>query len=451
MATSKPTASLPTELISEKSFYTLGGASAGVLLTCWAINYVAVDVSWLNYKTYRLIGVLLSEAFAVYIMYKTKKKDSMKWLFAFLNGLLIFVNASGLNVMTSSYIFSTADSTANTALRYQQQYPGAGSIQLAGIFPLPRMISWWPDEKLIAKNQELVEKTKTLDSANTELKTQLKNTDDVRTGTFLRQKDSLQLEINSLTEQLNGKQKQIDDLILSAQGSTNTLQQKLTECIKERDKKNDALISCQTSNRNLTIKNQDLQSKLNDCNDELSKSNGDKDQLSNRVNDLTQQLSASRSNQQSTLTDLQTKLNNCNNELSKCNREKNSLNSRINELTQQLATNSGNQTSLADLQAKLTDCNNELSKCNREKNSLNSRINELAQQLTANSGAQQSTLTDLLKQVCQKTQSVSRRLSTVGITASQDDQLRQQGFYKEMNWAGFCKAFNSWLNPVIIK
>jgi chromosome segregation ATPase len=354
--------------------------------------------------------------------------------------------------MTSSYIFNRADSTAKTALKYQQQYPDAGSIQVAGIFPLPRMISWWPDEKLISQNQELVEKNKTLESENSQMVIQLKNSEDEKTGAWQRQKDSLQLVINSLSEQLTGKQKQIDDLISSAQGSTNELQQKLADCIKERDKKNDALISCQASNKNLTNNNQDLQSKLNNCNAELSACNSEKNSLSNQVTDLNKQLTGNKATLQSTLTDLQTRLNNCTADLSKCNSTNSALTSQINELNRQLIACKGNQQTTTDLQTKLNNCSAELSKCNSDKNSLTTQINELNRQLAANRGTTQASLTDLLRQVCEMSKvTVTRRLSTVATKPSQDDLLRQQGFYKDVNWNAFCQAFNGWLNPVIIK
>jgi hypothetical protein len=360
MADDKPTGSLPTELISEKTFYTLGGASAAVLLTCWAINYVAVDVSWLNYKAYRLLGIILSEVFAIVIMYKTRKKSSMKWLFAFLNGLLIFVNASGLNIMTSSYIFNPKDTTANRSVLYRQQHPDAASHQLAGIFPLPRMINWWPDEKLIKQNEELIKKNNILDSVNYELKSLVRSSGDEKTAMFIRQGDSLQSIINSLTQQSNDKQKQIDQLVSSSQGSSNELQKQLADCIKTGDEKNRDLASCQASNAKLISDNRQLQAKLNSCTSELAK----------------------------------------------CNNEKGSLSNEIKELNQRLA----------------------------------------------NAGNKQTTLTELLRQVCEKNkQSINSRLSRIRNTTTKDDSLRQQPFYKNVNWNAFCQSFTAWYNPVIIK
>src|SRR6185503_4460817 len=196
MANDRTAISLPTELINEKTFYTLGGASAGVWLTCWAINYVAVDVSWLNYKTYRLIAIMLSEGLAIYIMYKTKKKESMKWLFAFLNGLLIFINASGLNTMTASYIFNPADADTVKGKADEAHLRLNDQMAKAAIFPLPRMMSWWPDEKLVNDFKEVKKENTALATENHELKNVIA-AGDQGSKVLLSKNDSLQLVINS--------------------------------------------------------------------------------------------------------------------------------------------------------------------------------------------------------------------------------------------------------------
>ncbi len=277
MADNTPAGTLPTELISEKTFYTLGGASAAVLLTCWAINYVTVDVSWLNYKSYRLIGIILSEAAAIIIMYKTRKKDSMKWLFAFLNGLLIFVNASGLNIMTSSYIFNEAETATkkdSSAYRHFQN----DRVLEAAIIPLPRMVSWWPDEKLVAgyqelrqENSKLASENGKLASENAELRTIL-DTENQGAKNLLGQKDSLVLVINSMQTTIDEKQRQVDQLTATIKGGNDKLSNQLAECLKDRDKKNDALLKCQLSINQLNatidgLKNdiRSLKSQLKNC------------------------------------------------------------------------------------------------------------------------------------------------------------------------------------------
>ncbi len=257
MADERSAINLPTELISEKTFYTLGGASAGVWLTCWAINYVAVDVSWLNYKTYRLIAILLSEALAIYIMYKTKKKESMKWLFAFLNGLLIFVNASGLNTMTASYIFTPTDTTtAKTAGDVYRQFQN-NSVMKADIFPLPRMVSWWPDEELVEEYETVKQENAALAKENQELKTVVAGGDE-GSKVLLSKNDSLQLVITSMQTTIDDRQKQIDQLTETIRSGSDGFSRELAACMAERDGINDQLRSCQLSVNQLNAVISDL-------------------------------------------------------------------------------------------------------------------------------------------------------------------------------------------------
>ena len=249
MADDRTAINLPTELINEKTFYTLGGASAGVWLTCWAINYVAVDVSWLNYKTYRLIAILLSEGLAIYIMYKTKKKASMKWLFAFLNGLLIFINASGLNTMTASYIFNPTDTTAKNAGDAYRQIKNNG-VMKAAIFPLPRMVSWWPDEELVEEYEVIKKENLTLATENREIKNVLA-AGDQGSRLLLSKNDSLQLVINSMHTTIDDRQKQIDQLTETIRSGSDDFSKRLAECIEERDRINNMLRTCQLSESQL--------------------------------------------------------------------------------------------------------------------------------------------------------------------------------------------------------
>ncbi len=272
---------MPTELISEKTFYTLGGASAGVLLICWVVNYVAVDVSWLNYKMYRLIGLVLSEGFAILIMLKKKEHTSMKWLFAILNGFLIFVNASGLNVMTSSYIFNPKDSTkmGMTGYFHFQKFH-ADDIQQAGIFPLPRMINWWPDEKLIEKNNELGKINEILVAKNRELQMIIDapgaGAADVKRN-YITKIDSLNNVAQALGVRLAEKQNQLDEFTNKANTHGNDLQQQLSDCIRRRNSARDSLLSCLAALHERNDGDSKLSNALKTCNSEKQSLMKDRD------------------------------------------------------------------------------------------------------------------------------------------------------------------------------
>jgi DNA repair exonuclease SbcCD ATPase subunit len=383
MEKNKPSGTLPTELIDEKTFYTLGGASAGVLLVCWAINYIFVDVSWLNYKVYRLIGFIISEAFAVLILLQKKNKSFMKWVFAFLNGLLIFVNASGLNIMTSSYIFNPADTTKNNQSSFFHfQQCRAETNQQAGIFPLPRMISWWPDENLIAQNIKLAETNTKLRSENL----QLKSFSSVTPGKNLPF-TSLADSLNLLKSQNYNQQRQIRELEALLKNTGSELQQQLSTCIRERTVLSDSLryytqnfFSCQQSFRRLSEEYIQIQRAQADCD--------------NQINLLTRKLEA------------------CMKEKAPIQETNNALNNRIAELTR--------------------------------------RVNELENQ----AGVKETTLTELLKQICEQNSRIAPKSRPgTDYALSADSRLRQQDFYKSIDWVAFCRNFNNWnaSKDVIIK
>ncbi len=383
MSDNKPTVNLPGELIDEKTFYTLSGASAGVLLVCWAINYVTVDVSWLNYKSYRLIGLLLSEIFAIVIVLQKKDRKTVKWLFTFLNGLLIFVNASGLNIMTSSYIFNPSDTTHNKKSGYfPQEQLLKNTTRQAGIFSLPRMISWWPDEKLAEQNTLLVKQNNKLDSENYQLRLLLKDSTQqvrARVGESIQPSvpnlnDSL-LQVQAYLEsQLREKQKQIDSYAAMINKTGSDLEQKLAACQKEKnDLYRDSVqlyasryYACRQSNSNLA-----------------------------------ERYKAELEKQRSLLNE---QLRNCGNEKGDLQAANDRLKAEINVLDQKLKQCLGQK---PPVQPSLT-------------------------------------LTELMVQVCGKQN--TRTVTRPGTRVSDDILLRQQAFYTSMNWNAFCKNFNYWLS-----
>jgi len=402
MSDNKATGNLPTELIDEKTFYTLGGASAAVLLVCWAINYITVDVSWLNYKVYRLIGFFLSEAFAVIIVLQKKDRKTIKWLFAFLNGLLIFVNASGLNVMTSGYIFNPKDSTSidKTSYFHFQQFH-TDSYQQAGIFPLPRMISWWPDEKLIAQNALLEEKNSQLNNENYQLKAIHWGAVGSKTLPVTSQNDSLRL----LISQLAGKQKQIDELSAGMRNDGDKLQRQLSDCLMGRNALVDSLnyyrqklSSCQQSYGNLMERYNRLQKEQNGYADQIRL-------LKAQIDDCTKEKLV-----------FQNDLNECNNQL------------RL--IKRQLAACEKNKPPLQE-----------------NTDAFNNRINELTQrikELESQSGPNEITLVELFRQISEKNNMPVRPGLAVPNKLPDDNLLRNEDFYKAIDWPAFCKNFNTW-------
>jgi len=401
MGDDKITGKLPSQLIDENSFYTLGGASAAVLLVCWAINYVAADVSWLNYKTYRLLGLMFSEAFAIIIMLQGKNRKMIKWMFAFLNGLLIFVNASGLNVMTSSYIFNPVDSTSNKISYFHIQQFRSDPYQQAGVFPFSGMVNWWPDEKLISQNALLSEEKRKLNLENLQLKSMLPGFSNDNISGYTTPHDSMR----QLKAQIADKQKQIEEFTESIRNTGDKLQQQLSECFNEKNGLKDSLnlykqkfISCRQSS-GLLLEN-------------YNKLRREQNSYSEQINELKKQL-----------TD--------------CMNEKLAIQTGQNEWNNQIGL----------LKRQLSVCNNEKGSLQENNGSLNAKINELMQRISEIEGNKfnsEATLVELLFEISAKNSRTLKGRSFEPNELITDGLLKNEDFYKAIDWNSFYKNFNTW-------
>jgi len=394
MNTNKVSGSLPTELIDEKSFFTLGGASAAVLLICWAISYVFEGVSWLDYTIFRVFGFFISEVFAVIIIMQKKNRSTIQWLFAFLNGLLIFVNASGLNVMTSSTIFNPEEK------KVLYQFPKLPSepIQQASIIQLPGMVNWWPDENLIDKNIRLLELNHNLVAENVRLKDIQKKTGSDNYQNFSGKNDSISL----LKSQLADKQKHIEELSASIKNSGDKLRQQLTDCWTEKSGIEDSLKLVQQKFRLCEQTSVDLIEKYN--------------KLQNAQNSFTDQINSFKK------------------QLNDCINEKLALHENLGSCNNQLET----------LRRQLADCKNARPP-DRENTEVKTRIDELLQRikmLEAKKSIDEATLVELFKQIAIKNKMPVRVRSSAQLP--DDNLLVNEDFYKTVNWPVFCRNFNAW-------
>jgi DNA repair exonuclease SbcCD ATPase subunit len=279
--------------------------------------------------------------------------------------------------MTTSGIFNPKDSTnINSTSYFQFQQFRSDSYQQAGIFPLPRMVSWWPDEKLMAKNARLEEKNRQLNTENYKLKAIQRGTDGSQTLPVTSQNDSLRL----LILQLAGKQKQIDELLDGMRNDGDKLQQQLSEqlndCIKEKHIFQDNLDEC---NSQLRL----LKEQLSACREQLAMQK-DQAECINQVKLLTRQLNA-------------------------CTNEKAALQENVNEL-----------------KVRARD--------------MMQRIKELE----SLAGSDNATLVELFRQICAKNNMPVRVRTSVPNRLPDDNLLRNEDFYKAVDWPAFCKNFNTW-------
>ncbi len=313
MAAEPTPTKLPTELFDEKSFYTLGGASAGVLLSCWAINYVMPN---LPSEVFRILALVFSEAIAFAIMVQSKNRKAIRWFLAFLNGLLIFANASGFNAMTASYSskMNASDSAARktSGLYFHFQKYHSDVRQEAGIFPLPGMINWWPDNKLIEQNAQLQKKNVELTVTNWKLQ-MIMEARPVSSGrNFLYNADSLSNLVKTLNIRLAEKQKQLYECAGLARSQGNTSRQ-LSDCLQQRNAKSDSLVSCMSGLNALKARSEKIKSMYESCDQE-------KNSLKAQLEDCTKRQLASRTR------------------TAGCDKEINALNQKIAALNEQISS-----------------------------------------------------------------------------------------------------------------
>jgi len=146
----------PTEFYTPKTFFTLNGAAAAVWFLCLMLGAIFPPNS-ITPLQYRLVAVLFSELIAIMMVYNSENKKPLYWFLAFFNGLLIFVNASGWNVVTSNSFFSDKPTTS---------YPRKKKPVTASILNL-NQIQWWDNNLLFISNKRLVRQYDSLTKVNT--------------------------------------------------------------------------------------------------------------------------------------------------------------------------------------------------------------------------------------------------------------------------------------------
>jgi hypothetical protein len=270
MENTKSGSTMPTELITEKTFYTLGGASVAVLLACWVVMYIAGDS--LGPKVYRGIGLGLSELFSIIIMYQKKNRKPIQWLFAFLNGLLIFVNASGFNTITASSVFDKK--AKDTSAFHIQHTP---KMQFAGLIPLPRMINWWPDETLVTentalevRNANLLKENKKLDSLNHQLEKSLSVSANDRQNDLIAKNNKLTDSLNNLLTEIDKARNANAEL----EKRIESVRAALASCdlnrANEIKKLNVQLETCNSQNSAILAKFRGLQASYQNCQNQMA-------------------------------------------------------------------------------------------------------------------------------------------------------------------------------------
>ena len=156
---------LPSEFFSTKSLFTLSGSAGAVWLFCLVLSTL-IPANTLSVYYWRLIALLCSESLAVIIIWQQRGNSLKKWLVGIFNGLLIFINASGINAVSTGLAFENRDNIKTESAFY---YPG-NKMQIAAIFPFNHEINWWPDRKLLHKKDSLEKSNEHLKNENAHIK-----------------------------------------------------------------------------------------------------------------------------------------------------------------------------------------------------------------------------------------------------------------------------------------
>ncbi|MBK9416990.1 MAG: hypothetical protein IPN62_06765 [Flavobacteriales bacterium] len=146
---------LPNELYTPRTFYTLSGSAIAVWLLCKVIDQSLEGQ--LRPVHLRNIALLFSELIAMLMVLRVRSKNFDKWIIGFVNGLLIFVNASGANAISTGFSFER-----------ERQRPIEASL-VADFFRSET--NWWPSRELTttidslgSRNADLTERIAALES-----------------------------------------------------------------------------------------------------------------------------------------------------------------------------------------------------------------------------------------------------------------------------------------------
>jgi hypothetical protein len=145
------------KLYDRKSLFTLSGAAGAVWLLCLVIANLDQDHKMLSVTVYKFIALAMSMALAVYMVLRDKRKTRKEnYLFAFFNGLLIFVNASGINAISSN-VAKLASEPSNDSAWVSEGFK-TYEAQFLAISFFVNDVDWWPNAKQEQRIKELEEK-----------------------------------------------------------------------------------------------------------------------------------------------------------------------------------------------------------------------------------------------------------------------------------------------------
>lgn len=153
------TQQLQENLYDKKSLFTLSGSAGAVWLLCLVMANLDQEHQMLSVSVYKFVALGLSMVLAVYMVLRDKRKTRKEnYLFAFFNGLLIFVNASGINAISSNVAKLASEPSQDSAwvTTTTQSY----EAQFLAFSFFVNDVDWWPNAKKEAEINDLKAKLK---------------------------------------------------------------------------------------------------------------------------------------------------------------------------------------------------------------------------------------------------------------------------------------------------
>lgn len=181
---------LPTEFYSPQNFFSLNGAALAVWIFCLVIGAI-FPPKYITPLQYRIVALILSELIAIIIVYRFKNRKPEYWFLAFFNGLLIFVNASGWNVITSNTFFSDRNDILGQSKK---------SVTNSAFFDF-RQTNWWEDNSLFIAHKNLIKKYDSLINVTAFYQSEVKKYVDMDTSS-VSLGPRVQFHIDSLKQEL---------------------------------------------------------------------------------------------------------------------------------------------------------------------------------------------------------------------------------------------------------
>jgi hypothetical protein len=139
-----------SQFFSTKTFFTLSGASAGVWIFCIVVGAI-FPPNAITPVVYRIIALCLSEFIAIIILWRVEQRTLENYVLSVFNGLLIFIHASGWNVITANNFFSDKVNSENK----RSVFNNHSKQSLADFFGELHQINWWQDNGTFKKNISL--------------------------------------------------------------------------------------------------------------------------------------------------------------------------------------------------------------------------------------------------------------------------------------------------------